>query len=281
MKSYLLINLPPLLFMKNQQGFVSVAILIAIVLGLIVVGGGAYYVMQKNSPSSTADTFRVISPNGGESYAIGDTVKIKSVGGHMSDMRGPSGGISNGYFLVDAAGNAKELGYAGNTYQWKIVSHRDGTAIVPGTYKIRVKSSRGPCRGQDEACLGTMQDDGDGTFTITQGTAVPVAGILEGSATISAGMSYYQAMLSLKKREEKPDPYKGMPYTLINVAIVSVKNNGTFSVNLHPGTYWVELTQGFHSDGSYIWPEVVGLPTTITIKSGERTTLNYSIDKTL
>lgn len=42
--------------MKNQRGFLSVGILIAIVLGLIVVGGGAYYVMyvmQQNSPSQT------------------------------------------------------------------------------------------------------------------------------------------------------------------------------------------------------------------------------------
>src|SRR3989344_200202 len=39
--------------MKTQRGFVSAAVLIAIVLGLIVVGGGAYYVMQPQSPSST------------------------------------------------------------------------------------------------------------------------------------------------------------------------------------------------------------------------------------
>lgn len=39
--------------MKNQKGFVSAGILIAIVLGLIVVGGGAYFVMQQNSLSPT------------------------------------------------------------------------------------------------------------------------------------------------------------------------------------------------------------------------------------
>lgn len=39
--------------MQNQRGFVSAAVLIAIVLGLIVVGGGAYYVMHQSSTSPT------------------------------------------------------------------------------------------------------------------------------------------------------------------------------------------------------------------------------------
>jgi hypothetical protein len=38
-------------FMKNQKGFVSAAVLIAIVLGLIVLGGGAYYVVHQQSSS--------------------------------------------------------------------------------------------------------------------------------------------------------------------------------------------------------------------------------------
>lgn len=44
--------------MQNQRGFVSAAVLIAIVLGLIVVGGGAYFVMQKQTPSqNTSENF--------------------------------------------------------------------------------------------------------------------------------------------------------------------------------------------------------------------------------
>lgn len=39
--------------MKNQRGFVGVWVLIAIVLGLIVVGGGTYYIVQQQSPSQT------------------------------------------------------------------------------------------------------------------------------------------------------------------------------------------------------------------------------------
>lgn len=49
--------------MKNQQGFVSTGILIAIVLGLIVVSGGAYYVTQQNSLSpAVTDTITVETP---------------------------------------------------------------------------------------------------------------------------------------------------------------------------------------------------------------------------
>ena len=103
--------------------------------------------------------------------------------------------------------------------------------------------------------------------------------MLEGTATVSASVSYYQAMLSIDKREEKPDPYRGTSYTLTNVGIVEPKSNGTFSANLQPGTYWVELTNyNSPSGGSYTWPKVVGLPATITIRSGEKTILNYSID---
>ena len=40
--------------MPNQRGFAGVGVLIAIVLGLVVLGGGAYYVVQQQAPSQTA-----------------------------------------------------------------------------------------------------------------------------------------------------------------------------------------------------------------------------------
>ncbi len=40
--------------MKNQQGSVSTGILIAIILAIVVLGGGAYFVMQSNQSSQTA-----------------------------------------------------------------------------------------------------------------------------------------------------------------------------------------------------------------------------------
>src|SRR3990167_6252871 len=48
-----LLTRPHFLFMQNQRGFVGVGVLIAIVLGLIVVGGGTYFVMQQKSISQT------------------------------------------------------------------------------------------------------------------------------------------------------------------------------------------------------------------------------------
>ncbi len=40
--------------MQNQRGFVGVGVLIAILIGLAVLGGGAYYVVQQNSTPQTA-----------------------------------------------------------------------------------------------------------------------------------------------------------------------------------------------------------------------------------
>ena len=40
--------------MKSQKGFAPANVLIAIVLGLIVVGGGTYYVAQQQAPTQTA-----------------------------------------------------------------------------------------------------------------------------------------------------------------------------------------------------------------------------------
>lgn len=43
--------------MQNERGFVSAAVLIAIVIGLIVVGGGAYYVTHQTPSQSTSGNF--------------------------------------------------------------------------------------------------------------------------------------------------------------------------------------------------------------------------------
>jgi len=40
--------------MQNQRGFVGVGVLIAIILGIVVLGGGAYYVVQQQAPTQTA-----------------------------------------------------------------------------------------------------------------------------------------------------------------------------------------------------------------------------------
>jgi type II secretory pathway pseudopilin PulG len=44
--------------MQNQRGFVGVGVLIAILVGLAVLGGGAYYVLQQQAPTqATSDNF--------------------------------------------------------------------------------------------------------------------------------------------------------------------------------------------------------------------------------
>lgn len=40
--------------MQNQRGFIGLPVLIAILLGIVVLGGGAYYVVQQQTPTQTA-----------------------------------------------------------------------------------------------------------------------------------------------------------------------------------------------------------------------------------
>ena len=54
---YLLRHPNPTFFMQNQRGFVSAAVLIAIILGIIVLGGGAYFVMHQSPSQITSDNF--------------------------------------------------------------------------------------------------------------------------------------------------------------------------------------------------------------------------------
>lgn len=269
--------------MQPEQRMIGLKTALIGLFGLVVIiGGGIYYALNQGqrfpaSPdlSRGPDTIRVVSPNGGETYATGDTITLKSEGGHRND----TGGITNGYFLVDANGVAKLLLYAGNAYKWKIEKYYDGTLVIPGTYKLRANSSFGPCF--DDACLQTIQDDSDGTFVITQGKNTPAHGVLEGKATIDGELTYYQAMLSVVVREEKPDVHRQTPYTLTFVGMVTPDDSGAFSANFAPGTYWVYLTNYNIPDGSrYSTPNVEGLPATVTIKSGEKTTLNYSLTTT-
>lgn len=118
---------------------------------------------------TSPNTIRLISPNGGETYEIGDTVEVRSSGGRTNDV----GQISNSYFLVDSAtGNAREIFTSGNSQYWTIGSYQDERSIAPGRYKMRVMSSYGPCASSD--CAQTIQDDSDGTFTISAGDSSDV-----------------------------------------------------------------------------------------------------------
>jgi hypothetical protein len=186
--------------MKNNCGFASITLLLAGVFILMILGG-LYSLKENREPTissplpskenevpsqviieqeSIDDTksvelkkavivepvrdadIRILSPNGGETYRVGDVVSLVSKGGRSSD----TGHIENGYFLVDAVGEVREIGYDSNTFSWRVDTTRDGRKIMPGTYKIRVTSSYGPC--PDIACAQTIQDESDRTFSIVR-----------------------------------------------------------------------------------------------------------------
>ena len=166
---------------KYKKGFMGTLPMAVVALGMVLVGTVAYLaVYRQYSPKTpyddirlTSSTVRLISPNGGETFAIGDTMTMTSVGGYLDDTRK----ISNDYALVDTNGNAKPLGTSDNTFRRPIAKYQDGTDILPGTYKVRVSSSRymGRYCPKQEDCKPTPgdQDDSDGTITITQGATIP------------------------------------------------------------------------------------------------------------
>jgi len=63
--------------MKTQRGFIGLPILVLIMLGIVVLGGGAYFVMQQQSPSPSSDiSIRIISPRDTDVYTAGDTIPV-------------------------------------------------------------------------------------------------------------------------------------------------------------------------------------------------------------
>jgi len=91
--------------MNKNKGIIGIGLILAIVLGIVVVGGGAYYLgkrnnlpplitkntggdpaiknlpvdnsQQVNCTSNSPSTIKVISPNGGEIYKAGDKITVK------------------------------------------------------------------------------------------------------------------------------------------------------------------------------------------------------------
>ncbi len=217
-----------------------------------------------DSISIWKDSIKLITPNGGETYWIGDIMLISSSGWRRSDV----GWVENSYFLVDNKGKEKSITTTGNIYKWKILSTGDWEAIMPWTYKIKVTSSYWPCNSKE--CLQTITDYSDKEFTLIQKDNSIIPGTLEGTVKFTNKARNHKTLLSINTREEKPDKYRGLNYTLQSIGIKRPEEDGTFSMKLYPGIYWVEDT---HHDGY----EIKWLPWFITIKSGEVTKLDYII----
>ena len=125
--------------MKTSKGFISPLILI--IIALLVLGGGYVYVQnQKDNQavtSSNQSPLILISPNGGETYKVGDTIPIKW------ETRGTiRGGIL--MELVNGSGDRVSdditgLGIAGpNLAGWNGSYSLNTNGLSPGKYKIYI-----------------------------------------------------------------------------------------------------------------------------------------------
>lgn len=126
--------------MHKQRGFVSLAILVAIALGLIVVSGGAYYVMQQDSPSQTA----------AGNFDTVQTLPTQAALPPSKDKQSPTSVSSK------SAVEVLSLSYPSLTYRINDIEHRgarlriidvpsglamwDETEIEIGTHKINLAS---------------------------------------------------------------------------------------------------------------------------------------------
>ncbi len=176
--------------MQNQRGFVSAALLIAIVLGLIVVGGGAYYVVHQQSPSQTAS----------ENLDNLQALPLSTTSGNQPSPQGTDSSqkIPLLTFIYPKA-NA-QLSYAGANISWQLTDPSLVNTFPPkDTYiSFHVLDSSGKDIGSA----------GDGYTLEKTSTAWNIAGYLNQKFyTLSEGAQYHlKATLSYEPRDFTCDP---------------------------------------------------------------------------
>ncbi|MDB5224981.1 MAG: hypothetical protein JWO43_603, partial [Candidatus Adlerbacteria bacterium] len=106
--------------MNIQKGFISIGLLIAIILGVAVVGGGSYYVMQKMS----APQSDIAALSQGDSPTATPTTQEKTTNG--TNSVGPSASFK----VSTLVGTTQTLSISGNC------------ANVPGALDIRIVSGK-------------------------------------------------------------------------------------------------------------------------------------------
>lgn len=148
----------------NKKGFAPIAIVLAV--AVVLVAGGIVYNAGKNSSSVNnpsvepgASFITVVSPNGGEKWTIGETVKIswesskdiKFVNIRLNILGNPD----SQHFSASIASNVPNTG----NYEWtvkKLYAEVFGVTDLPESdkYSISVEA------------VGNIHDDSDATFSI-------------------------------------------------------------------------------------------------------------------
>lgn len=150
---------------NHRSGFI-IPLVLAVV-ALIVIGGAAYIYsnkaeVSKKSPdivatSSQKISVKVISPNGGETLALGENPLLTTIKWSTSNFRGMNvliGLENDNGWVKTIAENIADSG----SYEWKM----DKT-IPPGKYKIAVTS---PQSLLNASTGPEVVDESDATFTI-------------------------------------------------------------------------------------------------------------------
>src|SRR3989344_3617503 len=109
--------------MQMQRGFIGIGLLMAIILGVIVLGGGAYFVMQQTPSQTASENYPNISTQQ-QTQAQGQTTDVPT----QTTPTQPSGTSSTWQTYRSSYGF--QIQYPQG---WKIVSETgDGKAGYPG-----------------------------------------------------------------------------------------------------------------------------------------------------
>ncbi|MDB5224983.1 MAG: hypothetical protein JWO43_605 [Candidatus Adlerbacteria bacterium] len=184
--------------MNKQAGFISIGLLLAIILGVAVVGGGSYYVMQKMSVPQP----EVVAQNEADSQQTTQTspngVTINSLTSAVGNptLTGKAGTISKASDLyISVYGQDGKVWGSGNADpvitngRWSIqVGAPDSTfKLSPGSYTVYVGDPRAPL-AQGTLTI-TSPESTSTTKTQENVTAAPTINVTgfkaEGPATIT------------------------------------------------------------------------------------------------
>jgi hypothetical protein len=244
--------------MNNNKGLAPILITI-IVLVVLLIGGIAYYVGKSSTPTpqSTTDTpfstssITVLSPNGGETWKMGESVKItwtsskdiKFVNIGLNVQPDLEGGQSFGANIVSRVSNS-------GSYDWtvqKLYAVVWGTTDLPASNKYSVYI--------EDSEHSSTWDKSDKFFTIvTEEQIGSIKNIYQKGGKYYLDIDYVQWISDEKTCVDR--------YSEFNNDYCIVNDNPllrTFSIS---DDVKVELqTYSHDASGGYVWNQVVPLST--------------------
>lgn len=158
--------------MNKNKGIIGIGLILAIVLGAIIIGGGAYYLGKSNFqkekiklPAQNNSFIKIISPNGQEVYNVGDKISVEY------QSLGTSGFVS--IYLKNIEFGSESLVLDGTPDKGVADIYTFG--INPGDYKLKICNTKEQSRNLEvlyTADCSSLYDYSDNPFTINSSSVL-------------------------------------------------------------------------------------------------------------